>query len=62
MTFSSENDYRQWLRINGYKQDIIDMMAYSWDSVTIINGEIIGSNSAPIVEPVVQNEVHTDEN
>jgi hypothetical protein len=68
MTFSSENDYRQWLRINGYKQDIIDIMAYKWDSVSVVNGEIIDSNSAPAasiynteVTPSTD-EVSTDEN
>ena len=68
MTFSSENDYRQWLRINGYKQDIIDIMAYKWDSVSVVNGEVIDSDSAPaasiyntVVTPSTD-EVSTDEN
>jgi hypothetical protein len=43
MTFETENDFRFWLKINGYTADSIEEMAYKWDSVTIINGQITDS-------------------
>jgi hypothetical protein len=40
MTFEAENDFRYWLKINGYMQDSIEELAYKWNSITIINGQI----------------------
>lgn len=40
MTFESENNFRYWLKINGYMQDSIEELAYKWDSISIINGQI----------------------
>jgi hypothetical protein len=40
MTFETENDFRYWLKINGYMQDSIEELAYKWNSISIINGQI----------------------
>jgi hypothetical protein len=40
MTFEAENDFRYWLKINGYMQDSIEELAYKWNSISIINGQI----------------------
>lgn len=40
MTFEAENDFRYWLKINGYMQDSIEELAYKWDSISIVNGQI----------------------
>lgn len=40
MIFETEADFRYWLKINGYTQDIIEELSYKWDKINIINGQI----------------------
>jgi hypothetical protein len=61
MTFETENDFRFWLKINGYTADSIEELAYKWNSITINNGQITDSvtqnNSSEISNTETNNEV-----
>ena len=60
MTFSSENEYIQWLKINGYERDIIDTISFNWKNVSIINGEIVDNTNS--VNKNISNEISDTEN
>jgi len=53
MIFDSEHSFKRWLQINGYEKDIIDTMSYKWDSISIVDGNIVDNDSnEPIAEVV----------
>ena len=66
MTFETEADFRYWLKVNGYMADSIEEIAYKWDSISIINGQITDSvtQSTNSEEPNIEtnNEVSNIEN
>ena len=66
MTFETEADFRYWLKVNGYMADSIEEIAYKWDSISIINGQITDSVTQNInsEEPNIEtnNEVSNIEN
>lgn len=66
MTFETEADFRYWLKINGYMADSIEEIAYKWDSISIINGQITDSvtQNTNSEEPNIEtnNEVSNIEN
>ena len=43
MNFETEADFRYWLKVNGYMEDSIEEIAYKWNSISIINGQITDS-------------------
>ena len=43
MTFESENEFKYWLKINGYVADSIEQISYRWNSISIINDQITDS-------------------
>lgn len=61
MIFESEGSFRHWLKINGYTEDIINEIAYKWNSVTINNGQITDSvtqnNNSEVPNTETNNEV-----
>ena len=66
MIFETETDFRYWLKVNGYMADSIEEIAYKWDSISIINGQITDSvtqntnSEEPNIE--INNEVSNIEN
>ena len=66
MIFETEADFRYWLKVNGYMADSIEEIAYKWDSISIINGQITDSvtqntnSEEPNIE--INNEVSNIEN
>jgi hypothetical protein len=66
MIFETETDFRYWLKVNGYMADSIEELAYKWDSISIINGQITDSvtqntnSEEPNIE--INNEVSNIEN
>lgn len=56
MTFEAENDFRYWLKINGYMQDSIEELAYKWNSISIINGQITDIINGQIADTINQND------
>ena len=66
MNFETEADFRYWLKVNGYMEDSIEEIAYKWDSISIINGQITDSvtQSTNSEEPNIEtnNEVSNIEN
>lgn len=53
MAFESESDFRNWLKINGYTQDVIDDLASRWDSITIVDNQVtdvLNNNEIPNIE------------
>lgn len=66
MTFETEADFRYWLKVNGYMADSIEEIAYKWDSISIINGQITDSvtQNTNSEEPNIEtnNEVSNIEN
>jgi hypothetical protein len=59
MIFESENNFRYWLKVNGYMQDTIEELAYKWNSIAIVNGQITDTISQ---NDSVDNEVSNIEN
>lgn len=57
MTFETESSFRYWLKINGYTEDIIKEIAYKWDSITIINGQITDSVTQNVVNDEITDSV-----
>jgi len=43
MTFETEGDFRYWLKVNGYTQDVIEEIAIKWNTISIINSQITDS-------------------
>jgi hypothetical protein len=66
MIFETETDFRYWLKVNGYMADSIEEIAYKWDSISIINGQITDSvtQNTNSEEPNIEtnNEVSNIEN
>ena len=66
MIFETEGDFRYWLKINGYTADSIEEMAYRWDSISIINGQITDSvtqnNNSEVSNTETSNEVSDIQN
>jgi hypothetical protein len=57
MNFESEGAFRYWLKINGYTDDVINEMAYKWDSVTINNGQITDSVTQTLVNDQITDSI-----
>lgn len=62
MTFETEGDFRYWLKINGYMADSIEEIAYKWDSISIINGQITDSVTQSDNSEEINNEVSDTQN
>jgi hypothetical protein len=66
MTFETEGEFRYWLKVNGYMADAIEEMAYRWDSISIINGQITDSvtqnNNSEVSNTETNNEVSDTQN
>jgi len=66
MTFETEGEFRYWLKVNGYMADTIEEMAYRWDSISIINGQITDSvtqnNNSEVSNTETNNEVSDTQN
>jgi hypothetical protein len=62
MTFETEGEFRYWLKVNGYMADAIEEMAYRWDSISIINGQITDSVTQSDNSEEINNEVSDTQN
>ena len=66
MTFETEGEFRYWLKVNGYMADSIEEIAYKWDSISIINGQITDSvtqnNNSEVSNIETNNEVSDTQN
>lgn len=57
MTFESEDNFKKWLKINGYDKSDIEILSSTWDIAHISDGILVINNSSNNQIEVIDNSV-----